>query len=373
MALRHLYTPILKGKTNDLKALARLPADIHPLIKPLLEPPAPKKGETIDESLEGFVNKLVTHLPARPVFVDFYWWADDQRTDSGHLAAIQGFDTLLANGRPVTPVYAVGRGEESWLKLPRVVRQHGKGFCFRVDADQLEDAAEETVEEIESRCRELALDSSETDIIVDLRDVRQANWRALRRVCVDFLALLTPGKSYRSIAIAGSSALKDVGAAPVPVDGSLSIERVELRLWCALLFDQDGATSPVFADYAVVHPDFSASGPNPNQNAKIRYTHGSATTYYRGHRLYRPVKDFEQYRDLARSIVHSDNYAGSKFSFGDSYISQKAHGEGGTGSPGTWVLADINHHVTYVTRRIPQLAPQVLRVPSESALEALVL
>jgi len=373
MATRHVYTPILKGKQNDLKALARLPTDVGPMIKPLIEPPAPVKGESLDVTLDAFVEKLTKYLPSGPAFVDFYWWDDDQRTESGRLATVVGFDALLARGLRVTPVYAVGRGERSWFEMSRIVRQHGQGFCFRVDADQLDDATDATIKEIEARCAKLALKPSEVDIIIDLRDIRQADWRALRRSSGDFLAALMPGRRYRSIAIAGSSALKEVSAAPVPVDGSLSIDRVELRLWCALLFDLDGATTPVLSDYAVVHPDFSASGPNPNQNAKIRYTHDGVTTYHRGHGLLRPVSDFEQYRDLATRVVRSTAYVGSDFSFGDGYLSRKASGEQGTGNPGTWVLADINHHVTYVTRRIPRLATRVLRSASEAALETIAL
>jgi hypothetical protein len=373
MASRHIYTPILKGKQNDLKALARLTADIRPMIKPLIEPPVPVKGEKLDDALEAFVGNIVKYLPPGPVFVDYYWWDNDQRTESGQLAAVQGFDMLLASGWRVTPVYAIGRGERSWDQMPRIVSQHGQGFCFRVDADQLEDATDATVEEISARCNELAISPSQIDVIVDLRDVRQANWRTLRRSCIDFLTALTPGKEYRSIAIAGSSTLKDVSAGPVPVDGLMSIERVELRLWCALLFDQDGATRPVLSDYTVVHPDFSASGPNPNQNAKIRYTHDGVTTYYRGHGLFRPVSDFAQYRTLATRVMRSAAYDGPGFSFGDEYLARKASGEPGTGSPGTWVLSDINHHVTHVARQIPALATRVLRAQSEEALEQLAL
>jgi len=97
------------------------------------------------------------------------------------------------------------------------------------------------------------------------------------------------------------------------------------------------------------------------------------TTYYRGHGLLRPVSDFAQYRTLATRVTRSAAYAGPAFSFGDEYLARKAAGEPGTGSPGTWVQSDINHHLTYVARQIPTLATRVLRTQSEEALEMLAL
>lgn len=63
MASRHVYTPILKGKLNDLKALARVSPDIRPMIKPLIAPPVPVKGQRLEDALQSFVGNVVKHYP----------------------------------------------------------------------------------------------------------------------------------------------------------------------------------------------------------------------------------------------------------------------------------------------------------------------
>ncbi|MBF3728241.1 hypothetical protein ISG25_37580, partial [Burkholderia pseudomallei] len=72
-------------------------------------------------------------------------------------------------------------------------------------------------------------------------------------------------------------------------------------------------------DYGVIHPDFSDIGPNKYMNAKIRYTVGDKIVYFRGHGLLHPVKDYNQYYDLAKKVVTDTRYRTRKYSFGDSY------------------------------------------------------
>lgn len=180
--------------------------------------------------------------------------------------------------------------------------------------------------------------------------------------------VIRQGEAFRSIIIVGSSALRTVGS--VPRDGDMLILRKELLWWDRLVFELNGITVPVFGDYTVIHPDFTAIGRSPNANAKIRYTHGRYTTYFRGHGLFRPTSDFLQYHALASKVTLSPSYAGPMFSAGDAYIDRIATGDG-TGNLGTWVKADVNRHLTFVSRQLSNRAQMVLSASTVEELNAL--
>jgi hypothetical protein len=57
MKSMQLYSPIIKGKLNDLKAVDRLPEDARSKIKPLIEAmPLPKNNSDVEKHLNKFVN-----------------------------------------------------------------------------------------------------------------------------------------------------------------------------------------------------------------------------------------------------------------------------------------------------------------------------
>ena len=110
----------------------------------------------------------------------------------------------------------------------------------------------------------------------------------------------------------------------------------------------------MYGDYGIVHPDFSAGGPNKNRNSKIRYTSGNKIRYFRGHKLADPPY-FSKYHELAERVRSSSIFRGADFSFGDQYVEDCADLNAGTGSLGTWVAADMNHHFEYTAVQIARI------------------
>lgn len=119
--------------------------------------------------------------------------------------------------------------------------------------------------------------------------------------------------------------------------------------------DMPDEIKPIFADYGVIHPDFSDMGPNQNINGKIRYTVGDQILYFRGHALYNPVNDLGQYHDIARRVVADPRFRGRSYSYGDAVVADCASRHIRPGSPQTWVIADMNHHLTYTCQQVQRL------------------
>lgn len=364
---QQLYSPIVKGKLNDLKALGMISGAARALIKPSIEAMPLPKGGDIDKHLYKLAHYLVKHVPLGEVYLDFYGLLPGQRVADGRDATVAGFQLLKALGRTVTPVYGFGRDDSLWQHLVPIVESNAQGFCFRVDVDDLDDVAEDTWAHILERGAELGLRPNQIDLMIDLRDVTKFELDELQDIVDDFFAISPNLRGYRSVILAGSSALKTV--AEIPKDGVGHVARRELALWSRVQREIVPDLPLVFGDYGVIHPEFSDQGPNKNVNAKIRYTDRGRIIYFRGHGLLRPVKDFAQYRALAAQVRESSAYQGPQFSYGDAYIDAVADSNTTAGNLATWVLADMNHHLEYTTMQMSKVVPKVLHVADEAELE----
>jgi len=291
------------------------------------------------------------------------------KTQDGINATLAGFRLLEEQGAPVTPTYGFERDDDLWEALRAVVKAFGKGFCFRIDIDDLDDQAENTMSQIIERSSQLGLRPKDVDLLIDLRDLAGHDLVDLKELVLDFLQLIPQGQAYRSIILAGSSALKSV--ADIPKEGAVDIIQNELRIWADIQRDVPETLSLVYGDYGVVHPDFSEAGNSKYMNAKIRYTSKGRITYYRGHGLLHPTKDYEQYYELAEKVRGTADYMGQDFSFGDQYINDVADISGSPGAPATWVLADMNHHLEYTVWQMIGLVKKVRAVEDELELEEL--
>ncbi|WP_230947891.1 beta family protein [Burkholderia territorii] len=83
------------------------------------------------------------------------------------------------------------------------------------------------------------------------------------------------------------------------------------------------------------------------------------------------MKDYNQYYDLAKKVVTDIRYRTREYSFGDSYIDDCARKLGKPGAPGTWVRADMNHHVTYVAEQVDRLVKVFASLPNPADAAAL--
>lgn len=140
-------------------------------------------------------------------------------------------------------------------------------------------------------------------------------------------------------------------------DGEAAIPRHEISLW-AILATERLPLTPIYSDYGVIHPDFSDLTLSTHINGKIRYTASQHLYVFRGHSL-RKLNKYEQYRTLAAKVIACEHYQGNSFSYGDRYIYDCATGYAGTGNPGTWVLVDQNHHISFVAQQMTRLVARV--------------
>jgi len=361
--VKHIYAPIVKGKQYDLKAIGRLQAEVRQLIKPLIELPPTPSSKSTDIHLNEFVKNLTKHAGTGNMFIDFYGFLPEEVTNDGTLATVMGYELLHKLSLHVTPVYGLVRDNEVWNHLGAIVKLHKRGFCFRLEEDDLEeDVAEETWEAIFTRSAQIGIDIGKIDILIDLRDVRLASVDEKIALITDFMTYKPNNVTFRTVAIAGSSAPKDVSV--IEKDSTGNVLRKELIIWSNLREDLAVGNSLIYSDYGVVHPDFAADNlpVGGSANCKIRYTAGKNIIIFRGHKR---AGDPGQPHQLAEKVRSHPKYCKPDYSFGDEYINDVADYTSGPGHLGNWVLADMNHHLTFASMQIARLNKKLTDVVTQ--------
>lgn len=363
---RNVYTPVIKGKLNDIKAIAKVEKSLLLHSKPLIEAMPVAKGERVLDHIEKIGHYLSKYLSHQESFVDFYGFAPGLKDEDNVDAVVAGMRSFAKRNLPFTPTYGFQRDDQIWNNLADIVATQKRGFCFRVDIDDLDDQAEDTWAAILERSAQIGLSAGMVDILVDLRDIGSANLISTSQLLAHFLSLKPPTNEYRSLIVVGSSALKSV--ADIQIDSNASVARNELLVWALAQKVVDADTSIIFGDYGVIHPDFSDQVNNPNINAKLRYTSRGRIHYYRGHGLRMPKSDYAQYFALAEKVRSSSAYEGPESSFGDWYVDAVADHATTSGSPATWIVADLNHHVSHTIRQMVALSPSIKTISNPAGL-----
>lgn len=361
MGAKSIYVPVVKAKLNDLKALGAMTLSVRAGTRPLIDVMPPARDQSVDERLAQAAGYIVKFVPFGPLIVDFYGLVG-LRTSDDSSATIAGFRELKGRGRPVVPAYGFQRDDNIWSDLAQIAQDFEQGFCFRIDRDDLDDQSEETWSQILERSSQLGLSPPEIDLVIDLRAIERENLPQLQDQVLDFLHMGPQASSYRNIAVVGSSALRTV--TDVEEDGEQDIARNELLLWSDLERDLPDALSLKFGDYGVVHPEFSDRGSAKHINGKIRYTCGARIRYFRGHKL---LGDYAQYHEIAARVRNSGLFMGRGFSYGDKYLDEVANFHRSHGSPGTWVLADMNHHLEYTAAQMRRLVETIRSASNENS------
>lgn len=358
------YCPIIKGKMNDIKAMSLLASSTAGAIRPLYELPPFLPTQTPEQVLSRFATRLSKLSGSRACYVDFPLLKPGAKTSSGEAALDVAFAQLTALGIPFDPVFGFDRDDSLWPLVVKQAKSTG-GLLLRLEPDDVE-FAEDTIEKI-TDLRSRGLDLRMVDVMIDCRFLSsEGAARDVAAEVADFIDKLAATTTMRKFLVAGSSAPKTV--TEIEKDSTGDVARSELTLWATLATERL-PVEPIYSDYGVIHPDFSDLTASTHINGKIRYTEGKKIHIFRGHSL-RLGDKFEQYRKLAAAVASSRHYQGNSFSYGDRYIYDCATGHAGTGNPGTWVLVDQNHHVSYTDHQLRKLRTMIARgYPAEAVLE----
>ena len=360
MATETLYMPIIKGKANDLKALGRMPKSLLAITSPLVEllpPDEPDKVAAAEQHFAKFASQIRKYCPGQAVNVDLHAISPKQLLLDGSPALELTFAQLHGLGVPFTPVFGFDHEPELWDRILPIVRSEGRGITFRIRRDDLQSASE-SVSDIVDRALSAGIKTSSINLSIDLGSIADLDGSELveaRTHVEEFIEYANLMADFGTLSLSASSMPRDVS--DVPQNGAMKVSRREFSLWGAVqgnIRDIDIA----YGDYGIIHPNFSDKIVATHANGKIRYTSDLDIHIFRGHSLRTGLK-YGQYQEIAARVTSSKFYQGPDYSFGDWRTWGCARGELSTGNLGTWVEADMNHHMVFAAAQARKVATSI--------------
>jgi hypothetical protein len=210
--------------------------------------------------------------------------------------------------------------------------------CLRFARDELNEP-KLLHSSIEVLLKFLAVSPAQVDVILDFRYVGKDRLQSLRATTLEALQAIHDIGHFRNVTIAGSSVPDLLNKRD---QGKVRREtRVELDLWSQVVTTFTDPIAIALGDYGVVGAHHAPPSKPVSVPSRVRYTTSSEHVFRRAKR--------NEYSEICRQLVGTEDFLGPTFSVGDQHIGKSAKGLTGPGSPAIWVANDTNHHLELVS------------------------
>lgn len=331
------YVPVLRWKRGERVALREVGPErswVVPLIEPVM---ASYDAAWANE----FVTQVATSWGQAAFFLDLGALGDDAGPLIRNLMRV-------AMSASVAPILVTRLAED--LQSQDLVKIIGvnsdQGVCIRITKADLRSAVLEP--RIELTLNLLGRRARDLDVVIDYGVCRASD------PPLAYIEERLPRfEAWRSLIVLGGSFPKNLGGLSV---GEHEITRQEWINWSKQIAALSSRV-PTFGDYTTQHALYEDPPQNANVSASIRYASSEYWVVMRGEGLRNKTgAGFAQYPAIAQLLMGRKEFRGSKFSYGDRYISQVATRElATTGNPETWLRAGINHHIVFTVQQIGEL------------------
>lgn len=345
-----MYSPILRNRQSEMLAVQHLDSDVRSMVMPLVDIAAPTKKDDKSKAIayvERNIKRAAKALKGIPAaFVDSSELDPGFRLTGNQHPLIDAARVLLqAEIRPV-PVTGLHRdAAHKAAALAAAGFSEVPELCFRLDATDVSTSTL-TFNRLKAQMEDFGVDSEQVYLLIDLQCLYDQDPEAVAPQLHRFLKLVD-STTWAGILIGGYG-LPDQLSSAVSTKGESYLPRVEQQIYFETLeLDLDSPTW--FADYTTLPPSaveldwrimVKVMGP------KVLYALDDTWFVARGGAFSSHPDHYEQYFSLAKKIVDLDDCCDDKHCYGDSYIRERANGNGTAGSPASWITACVNHHIT---------------------------
>jgi hypothetical protein len=346
-----VYSPILRNRQSEMLAIKHLYKPVRPHIMPLIDVAAPTKTDDRAKALKyverniARTTKVIAGIPA--VFVDSSELDPAFRLQGRvHPLAAAAAAVTSAGVRPIA-VAGLHRDDDHRAEAMAIAKaQDEPGLCVRLDATDVS-----TATLTHKRLRDLldaeSLEPKDVYVLLDLQCLFKHDKDPVSKQVLRFLKLLET-KAWAGILVGGYGFPDQLSTACATNDQAY-LRRIEQDVF------RDAAavemsTPRWFADYTVLSPavvELDWRLIRKVMAPKALYTLEDDWFIVRGGAFSSHPDEYEQYFSMADEIVALDEYCGADFSYGDEYISDRHERKGTPGSPGSWITACVNHHVSF--------------------------
>ena len=368
------YTPILKWKKAEARALRDLESNQKNAIQPLLEfirktKQVEENGKkvTVSVSDNELLNELSSSIPqeillswgdGRPFFADFTLITPTKVRALFSAALIRKSSRLSL--MPI-PVININADLTEYIKyIISLTNEYlGSEICVRFSKADIENSnLLETV--LGDFIKEYKLMPSDISILIDLKeDTSSESYRKALKALSKIVLL----DDYKNVIVASGAFPEDMSEV---TDENNRLKRADWFNWSQNKTGEHGLSRyPAFADYTIRHPIYNEQAMHHRATATIKYTLHNEWWFFKGKR-----SKYDMCLANASVLRKQSEFFGRDFSSGDTYIDDKGlyfsdymielqnkpnKKIGGTGNATTWICAGINHHVAVVVDQIANL------------------
>lgn len=332
-------------------ALQHLYDSVRSHVMPVIDVAAPTKTADQAEARKYVARnitrteKAVSGFPA--VFVDSSELDPDFRLPGGVHPLAQAADSISGVG--VRPIAVTGLHRDDGHQaeaLSIATAQDLPGLCVRLDLTDVSTASL-TRKRLQDLLEATPLDQTDVYLLFDLQCLFGQDKEAVSKQVLRLLKLLE-SETWAGILVGGYG-FPDQLAEACATKAQAYLRRIEQDVFrdSAAV---EMATPRWFADYTVLSPSVVELDWRLIRKVmapKALYTLKDDWFVVRGGAFSSHPDEYEQYFSIADEIVALDEFCGADFSYGDQYISDRHDRVGTPGSPGSWITACVNHHVSF--------------------------
>lgn len=349
------YTPILKTKRGESKALQHLPSSVKENIIPFFDVLALKaetrNGSDVQEHMRKQANNIVNAWKGSgQCYVDLFDVTPSARCLDGMHPATAIHNELSKNFIEAIPVVGLERDVAYKLAIRELISAGLNTVAIRLESEDLQ-LPSTLVSRISNLVNELGATRAFVDIFIDHRSILHASEEDVHNLTLKAVNELRKLAVRRLVFSASSMVPNMAGFKQNSVN---RVKRKDLLAWKRIArLHKDVA----YGDYGVVHPDYSDFDPRLiKPSAKIRYAAENEWIVVKGVRW---VTDTTQHHHLSKSLAAQPDFRDADC-WGEAYIESSAEGRDKYGTLETWVTVDQNTHIC-------QTVNQVIKVKSKVA------
>lgn len=347
------YSPFLKFKAGEIKALINLSDEERGEIIPLLELP---RDSTYNESLlvkkiDDYVKKFKKITKTFSFFIDNYEVSDEIK-----IKGKDNYHFLLESFADynIIPIIGLDRTDEhNSIGISFANKSSFRRIGIRITQEYFA-SFPAYYDELDILLKKIDLDVNCT-IMLDCNYIDDLNVIALENSIVNVIKYVHKKKPGCIILVAGSSIpIPTNPQSLVKVDTNAMIVRNEIILYRNLIRKLPKVQFH-FGDYTVVSPGFMEIDIDPKiifsrMTSKIIYSLLDTHYFTRGRSI--KLHGLEQYFKQAQDIIKQPFFRGKNYSWGDGYLYEKATNKGTNITPATIIAPTVNAHIKFMIEEI---------------------
>lgn len=345
-----IYTPMLKSKQGEAKAVIRLDRKIKSKIIPFFDVLALKSGLENGNDVHTFLEKQAINIAAAwngrgHCYVDLYDIDPAARGYEGAHPVNIVHEKISFDRIDAIPVIGIERDMAYKLATRRVVAAGVDAIAVRLGSEDMQ-LPSTLVERISRLVSEVGASDLPLHVFLDFRSIENVDSDAVQTRFVRALAEVRKMKPLR-IVFCASAFISDMGKVK---KGALKlVPRRDLLVWELLAKNYPDID---YADYGVIHPGYFDFDPKTiKPAAKIRYATDKAWIIVKGSRW---VSDTTQHRNLSKLLSNSEQFRHGDCWGGENIVSA-AQGGHAFKRLEDWVTIDQNTHITHTVRQLARV------------------